>query len=470
MLSYVALYSVQLQPSLIFPRLKPLLLEMLRDIGDDLLPKSRNMDYPGYIEAHGKSEAVAEELLRSVVPEIVKLEGQEVTMEILRNIQTQQDSDKDWTAAMGYLDFITDNRDWEWYRLYVGQCINSLRRIINGHAQQILKAEYGSLHHFMVWLGNGSQSANFIRLWMIEDEEETEKPKDAKEEEWKQMKMNILEALFCKAFSTHHGTVDPHAGTRGADNKIITPDQQISLWLEHFRPQKEHRLARITKKVLAAPRQRFRRDFQDFLQDALQDEELFEELKVTDLQHAEFLTDPSLVQMPFFGNQKAKVGFILDYAAVSPEEDTLPEIPDDDGLAVALPPSLGACNCKESNVLVWTFNFRKFVPLASQTITLTQAEERELCMKHYELINSSQARIIFLCGHRAEKTMRLRPQLAGEKSPSGHLKRFVLKLRGFPLSPINTQHLSSLRLEPTLLHTEFIILAPYSLESSFKCV
>ncbi|KAJ5385068.1 hypothetical protein N7517_002979 [Penicillium concentricum] len=57
------------------------------------------------------------------------------------------------------------------------------------------------------------------------------------------------------------------------------------------------------------------------------------------------------------------MGFILDYATVSEEEDSFLELPEDEGLTVQLPWSLEACNFTESNVLIWTYDFGKFLPL-----------------------------------------------------------------------------------------------------------
>lgn len=374
---------------------------------------------------------------------------------------------------MGYLDFITDDRDDNWHRLYVGQCMEVLRRLVNGHAQYVLQASTSTLHYFIIWIGNGHRAANFIRLWSMEDEAEkvTDKLEAAKKDEWRRITMNLLEALFCQAFSTHHGILDRISPNSDAEEEatvtlqekssfglnlmtplaqngamidwkrakylmpaLKTPDEQILLWLQKFRYLKKKE--NVGKKLMAAPRPMFQRDFQGCLQAALKDEEFFAQLKAsirTELKVPVESTNTSSV--PFFGSRLAKVGFILDYAAVSPEEDSFLECPDEnDGLSFQLPASLKACNFQESNVLLWTFNFRKFLPLAAQasTIALGNDEQDELRRRHYELINSSQARIIFLCGARAETIMRRAFPADGQESAvSWPLHRFVLELRGF---------------------------------------
>ncbi|KGO50967.1 hypothetical protein PEX1_083610 [Penicillium expansum] len=66
--------------------------------------------------------------------------------------------------------------------------------------------------------------------------------------------------------------------------------------------------------------------------------------------------------MPVFGSTPAKVGFILDYAAVSQEEDSFLEHPMDEGPASQRPWSLKVCKFTESNILLWTYNFGKLLP------------------------------------------------------------------------------------------------------------
>lgn len=346
---------------------------------------------------------------------------------------------------MGYLDFITDSRDREWLRLYVGQCAEVLRRVVNGHAQSILKASIDSLHYFMIWLGNGCRSANFIRLWKVEDHED---------DDWKKIRMNLLEALFCQAFSTHHGVLDRILPTPGRDqftfyerpsyglnlmtplaqvgtlidwkrsNYIIpalkTPDEQIGLWVNCFRLRRATAKRALEQKLLTAPRLRFRSDFDDCLRTAIGDDNLFKELKES-MQCEQVNVNCSSITapVPFFGSTSAKVGFILDYAAVSPEEDSFLERPNDEDPAVQLPWSLETCNFTESNILLWTYNFGKFLPLA-EAIAIQNANQDELRLRHQQLIDCSQVRIIFLCGPRAEKAIGV---------PS--LPRFTLKLRGF---------------------------------------
>jgi hypothetical protein len=418
---------------------------MFRDIDENALVECRSLEYAAEIEAHGGHETVADDLLRLVTPEILDLQSQQITTTILKDIQRQQDKDESWETPMGYLDFVTDSRDREWLRLYVGQCVEVLRRVVNGHAQSILKTSIDSLHYFMIWLGNGSRSANFIRLWKVEEHED---------DDWKKIRMNLLEALFCQAFSTHHGVLDRIIPTPGTDqftlyerpsyglnlmtplaqdgplidftrsNYIIpalkTPDEQISLWVNCFRVRRAAAKRGLKHKLLTASRPRFRSDFDGCLRTAIGDDNLFKELKAS-IQCEKVNVNCSSVTapVPFFGSTSAKVGFILDYAAVSPEEDSFLECPKDEDPTVQLPWPLKVCNFTESNILLWTYDFGKFLPLAGSVAT-PNANQDELRLRHQQLIDRSQVRIIFLCGPRAEKAIRI---------PC--LRRFTLELRGF---------------------------------------
>ena len=301
-----------MQDDAVFPQLEPMLIELLHDIHQKVLPESEDMAYADEIPARGGVQKLATELLGYVTPEILDLQGRPITRDALQKIMRREDNDEDWNTPMGYLDFITDDRMWEWLRLYVGQCVNGLRRIVNSHIQIVLRGDYDSLHQFIVWLGNGHRTMNFIRLWKFpeyhhpenESEETTEREKS-----WRSMKMNFLEALFCKAFSTHHGILNrlpedsrEQAQYYKSDRRtfglnlmaplaqngyvfsakrgiLLRPaegsiDIQIRYWVRHER-QRRSQIQR-EKKYLKANRPVFRTDFNQALKDALGSTELFD--------------------------------------------------------------------------------------------------------------------------------------------------------------------------------------------------
>lgn len=447
--------DVTVQEMLTFPQLKPLCIDMLNDILEDMIIESRDLDYAGGIRAYGGVENLTTTLLSYVRPEIRELEGQTITKEALMGIRDEHAQDRPWDHPLGYLDFITDSRDAHWLRLYVGQTNNARRRIISQHLQEVQKGSFESLHYFIIWLGNGTRSSNFIKLW---ESPVTSRELDENEKNWEIIKTNLLEALFCKAFSTHHGILDrfdtkgncdyPKRPSYGLNlmtplaqngykvdakrSSIVaaaeeTPDKQILYWVEVFRELRRSTLRDRNKKLITARRPSFRCDFDMALKTAL-GEELFETVKDSlvskELYHAENNVDSESI--PYFGSLSAKIGFVLDYGAISPMSGSFPEKIEQpigiDPNEISLPWSLKGCQFNKENALLWTFNFKKFRPFGADVLSRADDLSRiyENNLRHQELINKSQAKIIFMCGHRAEKAV----------LPTSR-KRYILELRGF---------------------------------------
>lgn len=81
-------------------------------------------------------------------------------------------------------------------------------------------------------MGNGHRRANFIRLWSFEEtKEDNSGPHQTNDQDkndtdvhdsahyrWADIQANILEFVFCEAFSTHHGVYRHDAGGIPADN------------------------------------------------------------------------------------------------------------------------------------------------------------------------------------------------------------------------------------------------------------
>lgn len=64
----------------------------------------------------------------------------------------------------------------------------------------------------LIWLGYSCRSANFIQLWKVENRED---------DGWIKIRLNLLEALYCQAFSTHHGVLDQILPTAGTDQSTL---------------------------------------------------------------------------------------------------------------------------------------------------------------------------------------------------------------------------------------------------------
>ncbi|OJJ52653.1 hypothetical protein ASPSYDRAFT_51789 [Aspergillus sydowii CBS 593.65] len=201
-----------------------------------------------------------------------------------------------------------------------------------------------------------------------------------------------------------------------------SPDPQILFWVTDFRASRARKKKIQKDKQLHATREIFRVDFDRALESALGDPVAFQNMK--DSMTAENIipdchTDSEHLFTPFFGTLAAKIGFVLDYAAVSPASDSF----SGHGLTesrsrIQLPWALKGCQFDETNVLIWTFNFQAFSPLDQNNIS--DSCNDDVSHYHQELLDSSNARIVFLCGPRATNALRL-----------VHKKRYFLELRGF---------------------------------------
>jgi len=94
----------------------------------------------------------------------------------------------------GYLDFVTDSRDNTYIRFYVGQSIVILFRV-DKHIREILKGSCTTLHYYILQLGPGCRTSNWLRLWTIPDK--FDRPPTHQE-----LLQNFLEMLFCGAFQS----------------------------------------------------------------------------------------------------------------------------------------------------------------------------------------------------------------------------------------------------------------------------
>jgi hypothetical protein len=150
-------------------------------------PKYRNL-----ITKHGGVLPVVKELLGHIRQDVKSLQGTTLSRQALDQVKAGQT--KPWPKMVGYMDFITDSRLEPFVRTYVGQTGDGCRRIMQNHAQAIMQGRNESLHYFILWLGNGSRTANFLQLWSFAD--------NTPQDEWYHAKNDILELLFCIFFNS----------------------------------------------------------------------------------------------------------------------------------------------------------------------------------------------------------------------------------------------------------------------------
>ncbi|KAB8261064.1 hypothetical protein BDV32DRAFT_137719 [Aspergillus pseudonomiae] len=351
-----------------------------------------------------------------IVANVRALEGLKISREVLYKALVERGDKIPWNRPVGYASLVTDIRHIDWWRMYCGQCFLAWRRIMCQHTQAILRNSTSSLHYYILWMGNGNRTAHFIKLW--------EFPEDTLDDSWYQIRSNILEAVFCKAFKTHHGMLNridcPDSPTKSYGLNIMTPlvqgyvtlskalrvkanagpsqspDAQIRHWAT-FNPSK--------KKVQRKPRPIFQCDFDAALEIALRDKELFQYV-IKLLRSPRYPAKPEACDsIPFSGSLQAAIGFVLDYAAVSVANDSPLEsvISKNSG---DLPWPIQGCGFHEGNVLVWTYNFKRFSSLTPDDFTATEDSERLWEDSHKTLLEQCAAKIILLCGPRAGRIIK----------------------------------------------------------------
>ncbi|KLO99206.1 uncharacterized protein LW94_8380 [Fusarium fujikuroi] len=219
--------AVDLQKDLLFPDLTKLCRSVIAEILSNRLPGA-TPSQKDVIQCKLGSRDLAAYLVSFVCPEIKHLQGKLVTRERLDIIKDLQVKDgNDWSGtSMGYLDYVTDSRNPGYIRMYVGQSLKAPRRLFSQHSQSMLKGDTSCLHYFVVWLGNGRRTASFIRLW------EFPRGKGDSDTMGDIIQRNILEAVLCRAFSTHHGSLticDEESGlASGYGLNVMTPLAQAS--------------------------------------------------------------------------------------------------------------------------------------------------------------------------------------------------------------------------------------------------
>ncbi|KAB8210838.1 hypothetical protein BDV34DRAFT_220017 [Aspergillus parasiticus] len=409
--------DLSLQETYEFPNLESLCKETIEEIIAGLLPGTGPKEYRESIQDHGGVYEATRSLLKLIAANVRGLEGLKVSREVLYTVLVERGDKIPWNRPVGYASFVTDVRQIDWWRMYCGQCFLAWRRIMCQHTQAILRSSTSSLHYYILWIGNGNRTAHFFKLW--------EFPEDTLDDSWYQIRSNILEAVFCKAFRTHHGMLNRidclDSRTKSYGLNIMTPlvqgyvtlskalrvkanagpsqspDAQIKHWAT-FNPSKK-------KKIQRKPRPIFQCDFGAALEIALGDKELFQDV-IELLRSPGYPAQPDLCDsIPFAGSLQAAIGFVLDYAAVSVANDS-PLESVNSKRSGDLPWPIQGCGFHQNNVLVWTYNFKRFSSLTPNDFITTEDSEKSWEEFHRILLGQCAAKIILLCGPRAGRIIK----------------------------------------------------------------
>ena len=197
---------------------------------------------------------------------------------------------------------------------------------------------------------------------------------------------------------------------------LSSSDLQIKHWVL-FRGNH-----RATPKAVSVRRLQFREEFDHALRQAVGSDSMFNSLKHRlaqdsppgpdggDFQAGQHVSNEAAV----IGTTTARIGFVLDYARMSPAEDSITGPNTPASLTDEVPWQLAGCNFNKDNVLVWTHDFQAFTTLARSISEVSQAHSPATLARHNSLISSSNLRIVLLCGPRAEKAI---------LAASGHILR-----------------------------------------------
>lgn len=347
-------------------------LALLDDIANRQIAGTKIGEYKSFIANYqnGNRSKLVDNLLQHVEPEILALTGKLVNSEHLDEIRHLQSGH--WPLNVGYLDYVLDDRSDLYIRYYVGQTKFSGRRILVEHMQSILRASFQSLHYYILWLGNGHRSANFLRLWSF-PEAQADQIIDA------QTVADLLETLFIRAFKSDHGACTPksseayfcdqriglNVATPLTDYNMFafpptsSPDPQIRQW-EHFRQTYRKRKG---NQQTGTHTDRFDCTYADYvkaLSASIGDKVCMEELQSHLCPSSHSTTSSS-----------APVAFILDYAAVVDCDLQVAQtcVKDADGIPWALSQT-GFCG---TNAIQWTVDFGQFgLPTPSQSQRLSR--------------------------------------------------------------------------------------------------
>ncbi|KAJ5862128.1 hypothetical protein N7455_006196 [Penicillium solitum] len=441
----------------------PLILSLVRklyreDIKDPLI---EHCPYHFVIDAVGGEKDFAEMALNAIDSRVLAMQGKVITVEMLDSIRLSQMQDPDpWPQTNGgYCDIITDSRDMDYWRGYVGQA-----SVLAKFAFLNIVVQYEP-EKTITFSQAGYRHGNFIRLWIIEFPPCTQiSTKEAFE--------NVLEMSFTLAFQTLPPSVlETYFGTcpegsystlrfnvvpplmqsrelaprvRGEFTKLLenSDDPEIREW-PSIRAQQKHkpntseenlvqtqRCPRLRREEnISALHTAVRRVIEFAEMDFWPTEEkvpwapLDSQIQPLDLKawFEEFSKEATLASgdkhyaksdlaIPI-GTTSASVGIVLD------------SVPSHTYGEISLPWGLRESGFSVTNSLIWFANFQKYklIPGSFQVSTPRDAGIRFFSTSTQDLIEKSNLRLILLCGKLAEK-------VALTEQDQKH--NFILELQG----------------------------------------
>ncbi|KAL3476599.1 hypothetical protein BJX99DRAFT_270404 [Aspergillus californicus] len=182
-------------PDIRVPDFRDIISELAANLVNRSHPQLRKMPYRQVITAWGGASKIAKRLYGYIDRDLRLLKGQKLSVELLNKVAVKQSGRSNlWLPNSGYVDYVTDDRDARYIRMYIGQAKVSDRRLMQ-HINDATRPLPQSLHIFIVHRGNGRRAMNFLKLWTVHD-------LDSMDEESAMILPNILEMAMCAAFQS----------------------------------------------------------------------------------------------------------------------------------------------------------------------------------------------------------------------------------------------------------------------------
>lgn len=388
--------------------------KLVDDIAANQISRADDPRYHRLLSTHSNRDSLVTEIIGFIEPDLISLQGHLITRKVLDQLRSKQNAP--WPTEIGYLDYVTDDRYENYLRHYVGQTGKSVRRIVYDHVQNLVQGRNNTLHYFILWLGNGHRSSNFLRLWSALPGTDSSI-------------INILEALFIRAFRSDHGACNSKNGghfdngfglnilspllqSRSFDNEqrthavsstLTSPDFQIAYW-HRFR-------SALRRQPKLSPR------WQDpqyiaALTSAVVDETCISCIGLSltsQVVHGPQLfpmstehQDHPLESLPHVGEPTAAVGIILDFATVVPRDMGVANSTSEGRSAYDIPWPLTRSGFNAENCLIWKFDFQPYGRLRAADLQPQSDQDlHRLSRLNHTIIRQSSIKILLICGARA---------------------------------------------------------------------
>ncbi|KAK2751804.1 hypothetical protein FQN55_009246 [Onygenales sp. PD_40] len=435
--------AYQIQPPIVVPSFQEITTTLVERLRSSQEQSINHIPYAQVIAMCGGVEPITSALVACIDPHVKALEDRVVTPRELNGILNIQCKEANpWPSNSGYMNFVTDLRNDNYWRPYVGQSEKPRMRI-QQHTRNILALKRDTLHYYIVWKGNGQRTCNFIRLWTLVIPE-------GKNTDLEVVFNNILEMVMTRAFESLPSTTleewfglpEGRQSFSGVGLNVIPPllqgrslspftrhthslrledcqDPEIQGWpkvRKNFLKENSRSSTDITaglKPELKAA------DYHCALRDALQNHPNHHNLTFfEDRTHPPSNTSsisPSLGELASridgggrgipslhhpFGNTQASIGIILDwvYPKTSPDSERHTDNSFD------LPWGLKEMGFSNSNSLIWPFDLRQGSTTTTHKVTpLSPSEIRSFSQLHRDLIQNSGLKVVIMCSLDAER-------------------------------------------------------------------